>query len=76
MDIAKVRSDLRIDFPSNIKEWLRSESELAVFLEGNTLVLKKMTIPRLSSFAENSAADEMPMEEIVQEVHRHRKERK
>lgn len=75
MDIAKVNTDLQIDFPSKIKEWLKSESEIAVFLKGDTLVLKKIQIPKLTSFAAKNHDEEMPMEEIVEEVHRYRKEK-
>jgi len=76
MEIAKVYPDLQIAFSPKIKKWLRSESELAVFLQGDTLVLKKIALPKLSSLAKRSPKEAMPMTAIVKEVHRYRKEKK
>lgn len=76
MELAKVNADFQIDFPPAIKEWLRSESELAIFLLGDTLVLKKINTPKLSSFAKRKSGAEMPLVEIVEEVHRYRKEKR
>ena len=76
MVVAKVKSDLQIDFPQEIKDWLRSQTELAVFLLGNTLILKKVLPPKLSEIAERKPAEEMPLAEIVEEVHQYRKEKR
>ena len=76
MEVAKVNADLQIDFPSKVKEWLQAESELALFLEGDTLILKKITLPKLSSLAERKSGVEMPLEEICEEVHQYRREKK
>ena len=76
MNIAEVNPNLQIDFPPKVKDWLSSETELAVFVEGDTLVLKKVKIPTLSTIAERSSEREMPIDEIVEEVHRYRKNKK
>ncbi len=76
MELAKVNANFQIDFPPAIKEWLQAESELAVFLVGDTLVLKKIHAARLSSIAERASGAEIPLAEIVEEVHRYRKEKK
>ena len=76
MDVAKVNADLQIDFPSKVKKWLQATSELAVFLEGDTLVLKKINLPRLPGIAERTSGSEMPLEKITAEVHQYRKEKR
>ena len=76
MEIAKVKPNLQIDFPRKVRDWLSSETELAIFVERDTLVLKKIKIPKLSTIAERSMEKEMPLDEIVEEVHRYRKEKK
>ena len=76
MNIAKVNPDLQIDFPPKVKDWLRSETELAVFVEHDTLILKKISVPKLSTIADRAIESEMTVDEIVEEVHRYRKEKK
>jgi len=50
---------------------------LAIWVEGDTLILKKLPPPRLSEVAERAPDDEeMPMDEIVAEVHRYRQEKR
>jgi len=76
MEIAKIYPDLQIAFSPKVKKWLRSQSELAVFLQRDTLVLKKVALPKLSALAKRSPKEEMPLTAIVKEVHRYRKEKK
>lgn len=76
MEIAKVKSDLQIDFPLKVKNWLSSETELAVFVERDMLILKKIKIPKLSTIAEKNIENVPPIDEIVAEVHRYRQERR
>ena len=76
MELAKVNSDLEIEFPSSIKKWLSAESELAVFLQGDIMVLKKIQIPAISTVAKRKAGEEMALSEIVEEVHRYRDEKR
>jgi len=76
MEVARVKSNMQIEFSQKIREWLKSERELAVFVEGDTLVLKKIKIPKLSSIAGRTTAEEMPLSVIVEEVHRYRREKR
>ena len=76
MEIAKVKSNFQIDFSTNVKNWLSTETELAILIEGDTLVLKKIQIPKLTTLADRKDEVEMPLEEIVEEVHNYRIEKK
>ncbi len=75
METAKVRPNLQIDFSQKVKEWLQAETELAVVLDNDTLILKKITVPKLSAIAERAKGEEMSLEEIAEEVHRYRNEK-
>jgi hypothetical protein len=72
----KVRGS-KIELSSQlIADWLGSTEELVLLIQGDTLILKKMQILKLSEIAERAPEDEeMPMEEIVAEVHRYRREK-
>ncbi|MFQ5770177.1 MAG: hypothetical protein ACE5HX_06555 [bacterium] len=76
MNTVKVTEDLQIELSLEIKKWLRPEEELAAFLEGDTLILKKVQVPKLSALAEQNPKEEMLLEEISKEVHRYREEKK
>jgi len=67
--------DGRLDLPRAIVNWIGTAHELGLFLEGDTLILKKMQPARLSEIALRVLEDEMPMDEIVAEVHQYRRER-
>ncbi len=63
--------------PPSVVEWIGDERELSLFIEGDTLILKKMRIPRLSEIATRAPEDdEIPLEEIVAEVHQYRREKR
>jgi hypothetical protein len=66
----------KITLPPSVMNWLGSTSELSLFIEGDTLILKKVCVPRLSEIAACASDEEMPMEEIVAEVHRYRQEKR
>lgn len=68
--------DKRISLPLSAVEWIAASNELSLFIEGDTLILKRLHIPRLSEFAARASDDEMPLDEIVAEVHRYRQESK
>lgn len=76
METAKVNEDLQIEVSEAIKNWLSAKEELAAFLEGDMLILKKIRPPQLSSIAEKGPREHMPLEEISTEVHRYRKEKR
>jgi len=65
----------RITLPPSVVKWIGGVGELSLFIEGDTLILKKMRVPRLSEIATRAPDEEMPLEEIVAEVHRYRREK-
>ena len=67
--------DGKLDLPRAIINWIGTAHELGLFLEGDTLILKKMQPARLSEIALRVPEDEMPPDEIVAEVHQYRRER-
>jgi len=76
METVKV-VDGKIELLPQLADWLRGEKELAAFIQGDTLLLKKLCLPKLSEIAERAPQDEeMPMEKIVAEVHRYRREKR
>lgn len=68
--------DGTINLPKAVVKWIGSTRELGVFLEGDALILKKVRPVKLSEIAARVAEEEMPLDEIVAEVHRHRQERR
>ena len=65
----------KITLPPFVVNWIGAAGELSLFIEGDTLILKKMRAPALSEIAARVSSDEeMAMEEIVAEVHRYRRE--
>jgi hypothetical protein len=67
--------DGRLDLPHAVVNWIGTAHELDLFLEGDTLILKKIQPARLSEIALRVLEDEMPMDEIVAEVHQYRQKR-
>ena len=76
MELAKVINGT-IKLPETAARSLGADGEVAVLLQGDALILKKVHAPRVTDFAER-APDEQPltMKEIVAEVHRARKANK
>jgi hypothetical protein len=73
MELAKVVNGT-IELPSSLARWLGQNDELAVFAQGDTLILKKILPPRLTEFAARAPDDEpLPMSDIVAEVKRVRR---
>jgi len=66
----------KITLPPSVMNWLGGVGELSLFIEGDTLILKKACAPRLSEIAARASEEEMPLEEIVAEVHRYRREKR
>jgi len=66
----------KITLPPLVANWIGAAGELSLFIEGDTLILKKMRVPSLSEIAARASDEEMPLEEIVAEVHRYRREKR
>lgn len=75
MEAIEVREG-KIALPREAVKWIGEGTELQVFIEGDTLILKKLSKPSLSEIATRAADDEIPLDEIVAEVHRHRQEKR
>lgn len=66
----------KITLPPLVVNWIGAAGELSLFIEGDTLILKKLRAPALSEIAARASDEEMPLEEIVAEVHRYRREKR
>jgi hypothetical protein len=76
METVKVANG-KIELNPRLIKWLQPDNELAVLIQGDMLILKKLRLPRLSEIAERAPQDEpMPMEEIATEVHQYRREKR
>jgi hypothetical protein len=75
MEAVKV-IDGKITLPPSVVNWIGVTDEFSLFIEGDTLILKKMRAPILSEIATRASDEETPLEEIVAEVHRYRREKR
>jgi hypothetical protein len=76
MKAVKVQPDGSVKLPPEVRRRFPSQSELAVWTEGDTIVLKRLRPVRLSEIAERVPAPEMPLRAITTEVHRMRRDRR
>jgi hypothetical protein len=76
MRAVKVEADGTLKLPKEILRVFPSASELAVWTEGDTIVLKRVKPVRASEIAERVPARELPLAEIAGEVHQMRRERR
>ncbi len=68
--------DGKIALPRQAVKWIGEGTELQAFIEGDTLILKRLGKPALSEIATRAADDEISLDEIVAEVHRHRQDKR
>ena len=73
MRAVKVRADGTLKLPIEIRRRFPSPSELLVWTEGDTIVLKRLQPVRPSEIAERVPSQEMPLRAIATEVHRMRR---
>ena len=64
------------DVLCRVKEWLKPGEQWALWMEEDTLILKRVHPSRLSDIALRFLEEEIPLEEIVAEVHRYRREKR
>ena len=67
--------DGKISLPQTAINWIGDAGELGLFVEGDALVLKKVHPVKLSELAGRVVEEQPPLQEIVDEVHRYRRER-
>jgi hypothetical protein len=73
MKAVKIPPDGSVKLPPELRRRFPSSCELAVWTEGDTIVLKRLRPVRLSEIAERVSAPEMPLRVIAAEVHQMRK---
>ncbi len=76
MKAIKVGTDGSIKLPREILRLFPRASELAVWTEGDMIVLKRLRPLEPSQIAERAPEEEMPLEEIAAEVHQMRREKR
>jgi hypothetical protein len=76
MKAIKVQNNGSIRLPKEILRLFPSASELAVWTEGDMIVLKRLNPLKPSQIAERAPEEEMPLEEIAAEVQRMRREKR
>ena len=74
MKAVKVETDGSIKLPEEMRRLFPTSTELAVWTEGDTIVLKRLQPLKPSQIAERVSEKEMPLNDITAEVHRMRRE--
>jgi hypothetical protein len=74
MKAVKVETDGSIKLPKEMLQLFPTASELAVWTEGDMIVLKRLQPLKPSRIAERVPESGPPLEEIAAEVHRMRRE--
>lgn len=76
MKAVKVEADGSLKLPKSIAHRFSDAGELAVWSEGDTIVLKRVRPPAVWRIAERVPGRPMPMREIVAEIHKMRREKR
>ena len=76
MGLAVMVEEGKVQLPSEIMTRFSPKEKFAVAVDGNVILLHVIQRPKLSSIAEKKEEKPMSMEEIVEEVHLYRQERK
>jgi hypothetical protein len=74
MKAVKVETDGSIKLPEEMLRLFPTSTELAVWTEGDTIVLKRLQPLKPSQIAERFQEKEPPLKDIASEVHRTRRE--
>lgn len=76
MKAVKIQADGSVKLPSEIRRRFASRSDLPVWTERDTIVLKQLRPVRATEVAERTPAPAMPLAAIAAEVHRMRRTRR
>jgi hypothetical protein len=76
MEAVKIETDGSIGLPKEVLRLFPRASELAVWTEGDTIVLKRVRPLRPSEIAERAPEKELPLAAIAGEVHKMRREKR
>jgi hypothetical protein len=74
MQAVRVEIDGSIKLPEEMLRLFPTSTELAVWTEGDTIVLKRLQPLKPSQIAERVQEKEPPLKDIASEVHRMRRE--
>ncbi|MGR3316912.1 MAG: AbrB/MazE/SpoVT family DNA-binding domain-containing protein [Candidatus Anammoxibacter sp.] len=75
MQTLKIDKNGSLNLPKDIRDVFKPSDKLAWFIEGDTLIIKRISPPKLSGIADRSKEESIPLNEIVTEVHDYRKEK-
>ncbi|MGA1796738.1 MAG: hypothetical protein ACMUIL_12855 [bacterium] len=76
MQTLKINKDGTLSIPKDLRSFFKPSDKLIWFMEGDTLIIKRINPPKLSEIAERVKENPMPLKEIVKEVHAYRSEKK
>jgi hypothetical protein len=76
MTAVKIQTDGSVKLPKKVLRRFPKRSELAVWAEGDTIILKRVGPAPPTTIAQRSPAAGLPLKEIVAEVHRMRREKR
>lgn len=76
MEVVTVSKDKKVNLSGRLAEWLGDQKELVAFVEGDTLIIKRIKGGSPSATTESAGRTEMSLIEISQEVHKYRKAKK
>ena len=76
MEAVKIEGDGSIRLPKGVLRRFPARSELAVWAEGDVIVLKRLKPAKLSTIAARRPEKEMLLAEIDAEVQAHRREKR
>ncbi|MFQ5744638.1 MAG: hypothetical protein ACE5HV_13765 [Acidobacteriota bacterium] len=76
MDAVRIESDGSIKLPRTVLRRFPEKSELAVWSQGEVIVLKRLKPLQPTVFAQRGPGEELSIEEVDAEVQAHRKEKR
>ena len=69
--------DDKLLLPEELRKWLKRGEKLVGYLEGDMFILKRQKVAKLSLIAESGTDTPEPsLEDIADEVHAHREEKR
>lgn len=72
MTTLRIKENGTLTIPKIWRSIFRPSDKIAAFLEGDTLIVKKITSSPLSSLSRRKRAKPMPLKEIVKEIRAYR----
>ncbi len=76
MQTLKINKNGMLVIPKTLRAIFKPSDKLAWFIEGDTLIIKRINPPKLSEVAERVKEKAVPMKEIVKEIRSYRREKK